>query len=175
MAGEQASRDDRFAEHLVRYQDRVYRFITMLVPRREDAEDLFQQTCLILWRKRDRFDAAQEFVPWACGIARNEVRNFLRKSRHPSVQMRERILAEIAETALAQRRSIDARLAALSDCLKKLPGHQRELLERCYKKSETIDSIAGSLALTPNALYLKLRRIRQIVFRCITHALALEV
>ena len=27
----------------------------------------------------DRFDLTQEFLPWACGVARNMVRNFLRR------------------------------------------------------------------------------------------------
>ena len=40
----------------VLHQDRVYGYIVTLLPNRHDAEDVFQQTSLILWQKWDEFD-----------------------------------------------------------------------------------------------------------------------
>jgi len=71
--------DDRFITVLLANQSRVYRFLFTLVPRREDVEDLFQQTCLTLWQERAKFDPEKgEFASWACAIAQNHVRNFRR-------------------------------------------------------------------------------------------------
>ncbi len=62
--------DDRFITLLLANQSRVYRFLFTLVPRREDVEDLFQQTCLTLWQERAKFDPEKgEFAGWACAIA----------------------------------------------------------------------------------------------------------
>jgi DNA-directed RNA polymerase specialized sigma24 family protein len=44
--------DDRFITLLLANQSRVYRFLFTLVPRHEDVEGLFQQTCLTLWPER---------------------------------------------------------------------------------------------------------------------------
>ncbi|MCL4207276.1 MAG: sigma-70 family RNA polymerase sigma factor [Pirellulaceae bacterium] len=62
--------DDRFITVLLANQSRVYRFLFTFVPRREDVEDLFQQTCLTLWQERAKFDPEKgEFASWACAIA----------------------------------------------------------------------------------------------------------
>ena len=42
--------DEQFLTLFVANQNRIYRFLLTLVPRREDSEDLFQQTCLTLWK-----------------------------------------------------------------------------------------------------------------------------
>ena len=55
----------------LQHQDRVYGYIVLMLPNRHDAEDVFQQTSLILWQKWDQFDPEQDFLSWACGIARN--------------------------------------------------------------------------------------------------------
>ena len=67
-----------FAEYLGRDQARLYGYIHSLVRDVHDADDLFQQTTLILWNKFDDYDRSRSFLSWACGVARLEVCNFLR-------------------------------------------------------------------------------------------------
>src|SRR5262245_16710123 len=67
-----------FAELLRRDQTRLYGYIHSLVLDLNDADDLLQQTTLILWKKFGGFDRDRSFFAWACGIARLEVANFLR-------------------------------------------------------------------------------------------------
>ena len=67
-----------FAEQLRAAQSRLFGYIHSLVRDLDDADDLFQQTTLILWNKFDDFDRARSFLSWACGVARLEVCNFLR-------------------------------------------------------------------------------------------------
>jgi RNA polymerase sigma-70 factor, ECF subfamily len=47
----------QFVELFVRNQNRIYRFIMTLIPNRTDADDLFQQTSLTLWKTWARYDA----------------------------------------------------------------------------------------------------------------------
>src|SRR4051812_7359070 len=67
-----------FAEELLRHQTQIFGFIYSLVRDFDDADDVFQQTGLVLWRKYDQFDPSRSFVAWACGVARLEAANFLR-------------------------------------------------------------------------------------------------
>ena len=71
---------DSFAEQLVCNQHRVFAYIVTLLANRDDAEDAFQSTCLVLWKKWKEFDPSRDFFGWACGVANNEVRNMLRQS-----------------------------------------------------------------------------------------------
>src|ERR687886_687901 len=79
MAEDQGQqRKAEFAEYLRRDQSRLYGYIHSLVRDLNDADDLFQQTALILWKKFGEFDRRLSFFAWACGVARLEVANFLR-------------------------------------------------------------------------------------------------
>src|SRR5437764_7861828 len=90
---------DRFVERFIRSQDRVYAYVATLLPNRADAEEVFQQTSLVLWRKWQEFDPNREFLPWACGIAHHEARNFMRKHQHGSrVFLSEGVLEQICHT-----------------------------------------------------------------------------
>src|SRR5262245_41105154 len=72
-----------FAELLRRDQSRLLAYLHSLVRDLDDAEDLFQQTTVILWKKFSDFDRARSFFAWAAGVARFEAANFLRtRGRH---------------------------------------------------------------------------------------------
>src|SRR5947209_18079426 len=67
-----------FAERLGRYQTQLFGYIYSLVRNVDDADDLFQQTSLMLWDKFDQFDPDKSFIAWACGVPRFELSNFVR-------------------------------------------------------------------------------------------------
>lgn len=60
-------------------QHHVLGFVQMLLPSVHDAEEVLQETSIVLWNKWDQYDPERDFVKWACGIARYEVFRYLRK------------------------------------------------------------------------------------------------
>ena len=70
---------DEFVEELLKNQRPLYAYIAILLPNGDDADEVYQQTCLILWQKWEQFDHEKEFLSLACGVAYNELRNYLRK------------------------------------------------------------------------------------------------
>jgi RNA polymerase sigma-70 factor (ECF subfamily) len=166
---------DRFVEQFVRSQDRVYAYIVTLLPNRTDAEEVFQQTSLALWKKWPQYDPARDFIRWACGMAHLEVAVFLRKrSAAGASSLSEDVLVELAYTRLDMQDSLEARRQALRDCLEKLQRQSRELLERCYAGKDTIRDIAQELGIRPNALYMTLKRLRRTLLGCINNRLVAE-
>jgi RNA polymerase sigma-70 factor, ECF subfamily len=159
--------DERFLSLFVVNQNRIYRFLLTLVPRREDAEDLFQQTCLTLWQNRLKYDpAAGDFTSWACGIAHNHVRNFRRREATRAALLSDGVLESLIATRAAHQSLLDDWHRALLGCLDKLTPHQRSLVERCYGGS-TIKEAAPAEGRTSNALYKVLRHIRAILHDCV--------
>jgi RNA polymerase sigma-70 factor (ECF subfamily) len=166
---------DRFVERFVRSQDRIYAYVVTLLPNRTDAEEVFQQTSLVLWKKWQQFDPGRDFVAWACGIAHHEVRNFLRKHRDRGrVCLSQDVLAEVARVRLEMHDVLEARRQALRHCLGLLQQGNRELLERCYAGKDSIKAVAESLGQPPNAVYMTLKRLRRALFDCINRTLAGE-
>ena len=170
-----SAQHDQFVERFVRFQDRIYAYVATLLPNRADAEEVFQQTSLILWRKWQEFDLERDFVAWACGIAYYEVRNFLRQHRDRArVYLSEDVLEEVARVQVELHDVLEARLDALKHCLDQLNPDNRRLLERCYAGKDSIKTIAEDLGQTPNVLYMILKRLRRALFECINRSLAAE-
>jgi RNA polymerase sigma-70 factor (ECF subfamily) len=169
------SQHDQFVVRFIRSQDRIYAYVATLLPNRADAEEVFQQTSLILWKKWREFAPERDFVRWACGIARLEVRNFLRKQRAAGrVALSEHLLEQVAETRLEAHSLLDARRQALAACLDRLRPDRRALLERCYAGKDSVKRIAAEVGKTANGLYLLLKRLRRALFDCINRTLTAQ-
>ena len=161
----------RFDEQFVRSHAHVFRYIAALVPNRDDAEEVFQDTCLKLLEKWQDFDLDRPMVPWACGIAQNMVRKFFERSRRRGVFLSEMAIAAVSETQHRFASQVNRRLQELPDCLEKLSPRQRALLEQYYQRQGSIKDMAEASHLDPNTLYKQLERIRRSLFECIEEAL----
>lgn len=168
------TRHDQFVELFVRNQNRVYRYILTLVPHRADAEELFQQTSLTLWKVWDRFDPTQDFVRWATGIAHNHLRNYWRERQADRLLLSEELLDQLAELRLDRDEALEDRRRALAGCLEKLTDGERALVDECYGGAGTIRAAAEDRGRNPTAIYKALRRIRTALHDCINRTLALE-
>jgi RNA polymerase sigma-70 factor (ECF subfamily) len=163
-----------FVARFLRDQHRLYGYIVTLVPQRSDAEEIFQETSLRLWEKWEEFDQSRDLLPWACGIAHNVLRNYLRKKKPLAVGFDDDFLERIASARLAQEDDLEVRRTALEECLQRLQTSQRKLVVQCYSSTRPLQELAATLDISANALYLKLRRLRETLLECITRRTAQE-
>jgi RNA polymerase sigma-70 factor (ECF subfamily) len=159
--------DAHFDDHFVRSQHAVYAFIVSQLPNRFDADDVFQQTNLVLLKKRACYDASQPFLGWAFGIARNEVRNFVRKSRREKTVLSEAVLDLLAQTHAMHADFLHEQLDRLQDCLGRLDQQLRSIVCETYS-GMSAKTIARSLGITRDAVYKRLERARKSLFECVT-------
>ena len=61
------------------HRPRLHAFLVSLTGSRAAADDLAQETCLVLWEKRESFDPAGDFRAWAFRIAFLQTQNYRRK------------------------------------------------------------------------------------------------
>jgi RNA polymerase sigma-70 factor (ECF subfamily) len=174
MAGDTTHpRGAEFAEHLRRHQTRLYAYIHSLVRDLNDADDLFQQTTLILWKKFDDFDRRLSFFSWACGVARLEVANFLRSRSRQRLYFTDDLNLLLAEAqAELSNEEVEEQREALAGCVEKLRERDRELLRECYEDSAGVHRVAGRLGRSPQSVYNSLRRIRRALHQCIARTIA---
>src|SRR5947208_12288757 len=138
-AADARGRHADFAEHLRRSQTRLYGYIHSLVRDLNDADDLFQQTSLILWKKFDEYDPRRSFFSWACGVARFEVINFVRTRSRQRLYFSDdlSLLLIEAQAAMSDEELVDRR-DALAQCVEKLRQRDRELLAECYGETSGV-------------------------------------
>ena len=137
---------DRFIEQFLAVQGQVYGYIATLVPNRVDADDLFQQTALVLWRKHRQFDPSREFLPWTLGIAHNEVRRFFRSHSCRGTHLSDAMMERLAELHYASVSRTAPRFQRLAECMAQLTADQRGLIEQCYLGVDSIKADCGETA-----------------------------
>jgi RNA polymerase sigma-70 factor (ECF subfamily) len=164
-----------FAALLRQHQTQLFGYIYSLVRDLDDADDLFQQTSLVLWDKFDRFDPSRSFIAWACGVARFEVSNFLRSRSRQRLHFSDNLAMilieaheEFGEEPLEDRRN------ALAACMKKLRPKDQQLLDACYGRASRIPEVADRWGRSPQSIHNSLRRLRRTLFECVNRSLARE-
>jgi RNA polymerase sigma-70 factor, ECF subfamily len=165
-------RSQIFTDHLQSCQAQLIRYIFALVRNVEDAQDVFQRTCLVLWDKFDQFDPAQSFVAWACGVARFEAYNFLKRHRRYRARFSDAFARRMAEfQASSSSDEMEAQRMALPRCIDELPPSQHELLMLCYGENQRVVDVAAKLGRPASGVHNSLRMIRAKLMNCIERAI----
>jgi RNA polymerase sigma-70 factor, ECF subfamily len=162
-----SDRNELFVELLMLHQQRLYGFIYTLVPNPADAEDLLQQTSLILWQKFNEFDIDRSFPAWACGIAHFLVLKHLREKRRSRVVFSDELLGRLAEIRKNHEEKDLADPVALAGCIEELSKKDRTLIGLCYGSQHNIKAAAAALGRPVESVYVSLVRIRRLLMDCI--------
>lgn len=150
-----------FEDLLVAHQDPILRFIKSIIADHHEAEDLLQKTNLVLWQKRDRFEAGTNFRAWSFAIARLETLNQLKRQRRDQRILAQQWLRESVREAETTGGDPDAEaLTALRNCLGRLPDRDRELIMTRYGSDRTLEQYARTLNRSPGTLKARLFKIR---------------
>src|SRR5262249_4538102 len=84
---------------MTRHQRQIFSYIYALAPTRHDAEDLLQETSLVVCEKFHEFEDGTDFVAWACQIAYWRVRYSRQKYVRSKITFDQEILDAVAKTA----------------------------------------------------------------------------
>jgi RNA polymerase sigma-70 factor, ECF subfamily len=172
--GPQDTRAD-YPTLLRQHQTQLFGYIYSLVRDLDDADDLFQQTSLVLWDKFEQFDQRKSFINWACGVARYEVLNFLRSRSRKRLYFSDELnLALVEAHESLEHEQLEERRTRLAVCMKKLRQKDRELLEACYERSASLREVAERQRRSTHSIHNSLRRIRRVLFECVQRGMARE-
>lgn len=134
-----------FVQLLAREQRRLFLYIHSSLPNWADAEEVLQNTNLILWRKSDEFQPGSELYCWACRVAHFEILKFLEKRDRDQRLFSVEFADEMSREMLANTDLFDRRHEALQVCLGRLCAADRELILLRYADGATTQSVADQL------------------------------
>jgi len=157
---------------MTRHQRQIFAYIYTLVPDRHDAEDLLQETSLVICEKFEEFRPGSDFVAWACQIAWWRIRYSRQKFARSKVIFDDEVLAKVAQTAGEMAVELDERHEALASCLRKLAPRDRELVLTRYEPGSGVAEAAQRSGRSMDAAYKALNRLRKLLHDCVTHELS---
>lgn len=166
-------RHEAFTRLFLANQHRVFCFVMTLVHDRAEAEELFQETAVTLWRRWEEFDSTRNFSSWACGIAMNHFRNWLRKNARRGERLPMEMLERLASQRLENADALEVMHRALAVCLDKLPIEQRDMVEKFYGRTISIRDVATAGGQSENVAYKLLAKIRRQLRLCIERSMGL--
>jgi len=164
--------DARNAQWIAHFQGDVWRYLRHLGCDRTEADDLTQDTFVVLLRTPtfdDRAPAAT--AAWLRRIAENRFRNHLRKVRRREDP---RWIAAVNQVWTVDDVPTDHRLEALATCLDGLEDGSRALVDAFYRDGESRRAIADRLGMQESGIKTRLQRLRAALRRCVESRLARE-
>ena len=161
-------RGERFMALYSGHQRRLYLYTMTLLPASVDAEDVLQETNLVLWRKFDQYQPGTNFFAWACRITRYEVLKYRERRARAARLLDPDVFDQLAEVAIKQVEHLDEfHRRALVDCMDRLSDGDRDLMRRRYAEAMEVQAIAAAMNRSPNAVSKSLGRIRRLLLDCI--------
>ncbi len=158
---------------ITRHQAAIYAYILTIHPDRVAAQDILQETNLVLCRKVGEFEAGTSFKAWAFRVAYWQTMAHLKRiQRAGLVVLEPEVLELVALEAEEQLGDFEERHLALRSCLQKLPPGDASILLAHYQRGESLAEISGRLGRSRDALKQVLLRIRRSLRACIERQLA---
>jgi RNA polymerase sigma-70 factor (ECF subfamily) len=164
-------RVDEFVRLLGQNQRRIFLYVMGLAPNWNDAEEIIQNTNLVLWREFAQFQPGTNFTAWACKVAFHQVLAWRKRKQRDRLQFSDAFLEAVAEESATAADLLEERSTALAGCIEKLPDSQRDLIRQRYAEGLTVEAIARQCDRTVDAVYRALSRIRHTLHDCVSHQL----
>jgi len=158
----------------MKHQSTVTAYVASVVRDRHHVEDVVQEVASAIAMQVDRYEVERPFLPWALGIAHNQIHKYLRTRRRDRLVFDDELLARRAAAHMEPAEGGAARKAALHDCIQRLSDERKKLLERRYFDRVAVQELADGLGRTQGAVSMLLLRMREQLANCIRKHLAAD-
>lgn len=137
-----------------RHADRVFRFAISIVRRAHLAEDVLQETMVVVWKRAKTFRGDAKVSTWILGIARNVAFNLLRREKRGERLPDERPgggdPAERVEMAIRVERALAT-----------LPDHHREVMHLVFYEEMSVREAAEVLGIPEGTVKSRMHHARK--------------
>ncbi|MFG0254950.1 MAG: sigma-70 family RNA polymerase sigma factor [Rhodopirellula sp. JB053] len=159
-----------FAQLVAQQHQQLRSFIRMLGVAPDWVDDLAQEALLIAWREQNTYDRQRDPGKWLRGIARNLVRNEIRKHARQERILHNglaELLINASEVAPHPESWSECHVPVLRDCVEQLAPKSRELVSGRYADGWKAADLADHFNMTAASVRQALARIRVQLKRCI--------
>jgi RNA polymerase sigma-70 factor, ECF subfamily len=174
MTSSPDERENDFGRLFVQHQVRIYGLIHSMVMQDADAEDVFQETASVLWRKSAEFEPGSNFAAWALSVARFQVQKFYLQKKRGSRQMSEAFWEAVTADAVTESAWQGDLQTMLSRCLTLLSPAHRQLFTKYYQSPGNPKKLAAELNRPLTSIYTAVNRIRRVLAECVERAMSRE-
>jgi len=165
---------DELINRFMAMRTKVHGFAWAIVGDYQAAEDVFQETSVVVLKRRNKFRDGTNFEAWIMEIARRIAFTYRRRLARNRAEIPPQAVAnmEQAFTSVESDHELQSQRVALRKCLGKIQPSQKKLISERYLRGRSLSDLARECGGTAEALRSRIRRLRQILFNCVSKALA---
>jgi len=160
-----------YRQIVVRYQGEVLKIVNAMLLDPSLREDVVQKVFVRAFQRLDQYELGRGFCKWIKAIARNMVREELRKRYRYQGRLdayaKEALDRLEAEDELVLREEHRERSQALEDCIAGLEGNSSRAIRMHYVEGKQTDQVAEVLGRTGGAVRTMLCRARGQLRKCL--------
>lgn len=167
------ARGDRqaFDDLLQQHQAAIYGYLLARLSAPTDAEDLCQEVFLRCYQGRAKLNQAASLRAWLLGIARNVLREHIRRVQRRREVAWTELCLELDAVVQQERTAGNEALDHLPGCVESLGRSAREALEMRYQSRLKLEEIGRLLHRSEGAVKLLMYRARQALKNCLDRKL----
>ena len=159
-----------YAQVMEHYSQAVFALVVRIVGSTEDAEEVTQDIFIKAFEQLAFFRGRSQFSTWLYRIAYNAAISHARRRRQKSIEIDERRLSKIDDTALEQMEqgSTERKIEQLQRAITKLDVEERALITLFYYEEKPITECAVILGYSEANVKVRLHRIRKKLYILLT-------
>lgn len=138
---------ESFAKVWDSYHEKIYRFIYLKVPTRQDAEDIAGETFLRFWHYLREGKQVESIQALLYKTARNLVVDFYRKRGKPTESFEDLVIEEIivadrVDLSLEEKMTLKSNFEAIEETLRQLKDIYREVIVLHYLNELSVTEVS---------------------------------
>lgn len=171
VAASQRGDNKAFAVLVDLYQNMVYGYLRARLTEPADAEDLCQEVFLRCYLGREKLARATAVGSWLIGIARNLLREHVRRRHRRREVGWTELCLELEQLVGEHQTDSNDALTHLPQCLESLGQSAREAIDLRYRSQMRLAEVAEHLHRSEGAVKLLMHRARQALRNCLDRRL----
>ncbi|MCA9052028.1 MAG: sigma-70 family RNA polymerase sigma factor [Planctomycetaceae bacterium] len=171
-AGTPSGPSEDFIRSFTAAQRSLYLYILPLVGNSTDADEVLQETNLVIWSKWSQFEPGSNFLAWGRAIARLEVFRHRRSPGRRIGLLDAGLLELVANRTEVVSEQLELRQEALAHCLEQLRPKDLELVQLRYVAGASGEDVARQTGRPVNSIHQSIGRIRRALTECVRLRLA---
>lgn len=150
---------------------RLYAYIYAYVMDHSAAEDIFQETSMVLWREFHCFDHQSNFSKWSNGIAFNRIRDYRYAKKKYVLGLSDDFLQEFNNLLTVKEQEVQEatpnKWLKLQDCSKQLPEPMLRIYNYFYVQNLKAQQVAENTGRSIYAIRKAVHKLRKKLFDCV--------
>ena len=169
----------RLIKPFLENRDAILGFIVAVTRDFDVAEEIFQEAAMVVIEEDRKQTAVANFMAWTREIIRRRIAEYYRKqTKRRAVERPSDELIDVVSLAFSENEAKfddqQVRMQYLLECVKRLAGRSRDVIDGFYGKNKSVREIAASMGWEESSVKVALSRARKVLADCVQQRIRAE-